>query len=154
MTEKELERKITIESYGFDECETFNRIYADKNPNFKALSSVWTSGTKVFVVWKRGIFIRRLVGFASIIDCRVLKREEKRVKQLFDVPSQYEELFINDFRIDMFSRGKGIGSFVAKKILSEERKYLLKPEEDGIYFWPKMGFVYDSKKCYMTLDKK
>lgn len=59
---------------------------------------------------------------------------------LFGVPEKYNGNFINDMRMSVSHRNKGIGTEVVNKILQNDKTYMLEPVEDGKTFWKKFGF--------------
>ena len=61
------------------------------------------------------------------------------------VPPKYKGLFINDMRMLMTQRHKGVGTKVVNKILRSDKTYMLEPVEDGKTFWKKFGFKEDGK---------
>lgn len=80
-----------------------------------------------------------------MIDCGQLSNKEKRTLSLFGVPKKYSGIFINDMRMSVPQRHKGIGTKVVNKILSSDKTYMSKPVEDGKTFWMKFGFKESGK---------
>lgn len=64
---------------------------------------------------------------------------------MFGVPKKYSGIFINDMRMSVQQRHKGIGTKVVNKILSSDKTYMSEPVEDGKTFWMKFGFKESSK---------
>lgn len=85
------------------------------------------------------------IGFISMIDCERLSNNEKKMVSLLGVPKKYKGIFINDMRMSVICRHKGIGTKVVNKILQDDKTYMLEPVEDGKTFWKKFGFKEDGK---------
>lgn len=53
---------------------------------------------------------------------------------LLGAPKKYKGIFINDMRMSVTCRHKGIGTKVVNKILQDDKSYMLKSVEDGKIF--------------------
>lgn len=80
-----------------------------------------------------------------MIDCERLSNNEKKMVSLLGVPKKYKGIFINDMRMLVTCRHKGIGTKVINKILQDDKTYMLESVEDGKTFWKKFGFKETGK---------
>lgn len=99
------------------------------------------------LIYKRfwGI-ISNNIGFISMIDCGRLNSNVKKIITCpFGVPKKYSGIFINDMRMSVSQRHKGIGTRVVNRILRNDKTYMLEPVEDGKTFWKKFGFMENGK---------
>lgn len=152
MRQEPLVKNLMIQIFEYSDGDIFNKCYAKMDSNFEALSLIWTSGMQVIIVLKKRLLKYKVVGFSSLIDCAKLREEERAIMRAFKIPNKFKGLFINDFRIAELHRRKRIGTALAQVVLNQPREYLLEAVEDGIVFWPSLGFEYYNKKL-MILDK-
>lgn len=100
----------------------------------------------MILVYKRFLrIISNNIGFISMIDCERLSNNEKKMVSLLGVPKKYKGIFINDMRMSVTCRYKGIGTKVVNKILQDDTTYMLEHVEDGKTFWEKFGFKETGK---------
>lgn len=69
-----------------------------------------------------------------MIYSRKLRPKEKKAFTALGIPKGYNGIFINDMRMSIPYRYKGIGSKVVGKILRNDVSYMLEPIEDGKFF--------------------
>lgn len=147
-----LPRKISMHVYEYADKEQFKDQYAGADENLLALYIIWQEGMSVYIALRRVLFWNVPVAFASLIDCANLSGEAKKLCELFDIPKKYGGVFINDFRVAIPFRGKGYGKMIASELIKKKKgKYLLKAEEDGTWFWPRLGFKSTCKDGFLEL---
>lgn len=137
-----INNKLYVEKYGYADRDRFHNICEmSQEINYWALESIWNKGIEVWLIYKKAFFRCDNVGFISIIDCDRLLGKERLIMDMFRIPTEYNGIFINDMRISILDRNRGIGTKVVNILLEEEKTYLLEPVEDGKWFWKKFGFV-------------
>ncbi|MEJ8755180.1 hypothetical protein [Coprococcus sp. HCN-4056] len=143
----EIDKKIFLQVFEYEDIEAFTQVCErSQEANYFAIKEIWNQGIKVILIYKRFLgIISNNIGFISMIDCGQLSNKEKRMLSLFGVPKKYSGIFINDMRMSVPQRHKGIGTKVVNKILSSDETYMLEPVEDGKSFWMKFGFKENGK---------
>ena len=143
----EIDKKIFLQVFEYEDIEAFTQVCErSQEANYFAIKEIWNQGIKVILIYKRFLgIISNNIGFISMIDCGQLSNKEKRMLSLFGVPKKYSGIFINDMRMSVPQRHKGIGTKVVNKILISDETYLLEPVEDGKSFWMKFGFKENGK---------
>lgn len=143
----EVDKKIFIQVFQYEDIEEFSQICErSKEANYFAIKTIWNSGIEVMLIYKRFLrIISNNIGFISMIDCERLNSHEKKIVSAFGVPKKYNGIFINDMRMSLTQRYKGIGTRVVNKILQTDKTYMLEPVEDGKMFWKKFGFMENGK---------
>lgn len=143
----EIDKKIFLQVFEYEDIEAFTQVCErSQEANYFAIKEIWNQGIKVILIYKRFLgIISNNIGFISMIDCGQLSNKEKRMLSLFGVPKKYSGIFINDMRMSVPQRHKGIGTKVVNKILSSDKTYMLEPVEDGKSFWMKFGFKENGK---------
>ena len=143
----EIDKKIFLQVFEYEDIEAFTQVCErSQEANYFAIKEIWNQGIKVILIYKRFLgIISNNIGFISMIDCGQLSNKEKRMLSLFGVPKKYSGIFINDMRMSVPQRHKGIGTKVVNKILSSDETYMLEPVEDGKSFWMKLGFKENGK---------
>lgn len=143
----EIDKKIFLQVFEYEDIEAFTQVSErSQEANYFAIKEIWNQGIKVILIYKRFLgIISNNIGFISMIDCGQLSNKEKRMLSLFGVPKKYSGIFINDMRMSVPQRHKGIGTKVVNKILSSDKTYMLEPVEDGKSFWMKFGFKENGK---------
>lgn len=149
-----LSKKLIMYEYEYADREKFGVEYARKDENFMALYTVWQEGMYVYIITKKSLFYSMPIAFASMIDCSNTDRRAKLLRQCFEIPKGYKGIFINDFRVATSFRGKGYGKMIANELLKEKRKYMLKAVEDGVWFWPMLGFEATNINDFFVLDRE
>lgn len=143
----EIDKKIFLQVFEYEDIEAFTQVCErSQEANYFAIKEIWNQGIEVILIYKRffGI-ISNNIGFISMIDCGQLSNKEKRMLNLLGVPPEYSGIFINDMRMSVPQRHKGVGTKVVNKILRSDKIYMLEPVEDGKTFWKKFGFKEKGK---------
>lgn len=143
----EIDKKIFLQVFEYEDIEAFTQVCErSQEANYFAIKEIWNQGIEVILIYKRffGI-ISNNIGFISMIDCGQLSNKEKRMLHLLGVPPEYSGIFINDMRMSVPQRHKGVGTKVVNKILRSDKTYMLEPVEDGKTFWKKFGFKEKGK---------
>lgn len=143
----EIDKKIFLQVFRYEDIEAFTQVCErSQEANYFAIKEIWNPGIEVILVYKNfWRIISNNIGFISMIDCERLNNNEKKMMSLFDVPKKYNGVFINDMRMSVPQRHKGIGTKVVNKILQDDKTYMLEPVEDGKTFWKKFGFKETGK---------
>lgn len=143
----EIDKKIFLQVFEYEDMEAFTQVCEQsQEANYFAIKEIWNQGIKVILIYKRFLgIISNNIGFISMIDCGQLSNKEKRMLSLFGVPKKYSGIFINDMRMSVPQRHKGIGTKIVNKILSSDKTYMLEPVEDGKSFWMKFGLKENGK---------
>ena len=145
----EIDKKVFLQKYQYADFEAFSSVCVRSGEaNYMAIREIWNSGIEVYLIYKRFWFINNNIGFVSMIDSRKLRPKEKKAFSALGIPKWYNGIFINDMRMSIPYRHKGIGSKVVGKILRKNISYMLEPIEDGKYFWNKFGFEMDYSGKY------
>ncbi len=149
----EIDKKIFLQVFQYEDIEAFTEVCErSQEANYFAIKKIWNPGIEVILVYKRfWRIISNNIGFISMIDCGELSNKEKKMLSLFGVPKKYSGIFINDMRMSVSQRHKGIGTKVVNKILKSDKTYMLEPVEDGKTFWKKFGFKENGK---LSIRKK
>jgi len=74
--------------------------------------------------------------------------------EILDLPRKFNGIFINDMRMGVPFRHKGIGTHIASKVFENKNIYMLDPTEDGETFWKKFGFEYNKVGKYAVMDNR
>lgn len=139
----EIDKKIFLQVIRYEDIEGFSQICErSQEANYFAIKEIWNPGIEVVLIYKCfwGI-ISKNIGFVSMIDCGRLNNNEKKIiMSPFGVTKKYNGIFINDMRMSVLQRHKGVGTKVVNKILRSDKIYMLEPVEDGKTFWKKFGF--------------
>ena len=135
----EVDKKIFLQVFRYEDIEAFTQVCErSQEANYFAIKEI--------LVYKRfWRIISNNIGFVSMIDCGQLSNKEKKMLSLFGVPKKYSGIFINDMRMSVPQRHKGVGTKVVNKILRSDKTYMLEPVEDGKTFWKKFGFKEKGK---------
>ena len=143
----EVDKKIFLQVFRYEDIEAFTQVCErSQEANYFAIKEIWNPGIEVILLYKRFLrIISNNIGFISMIDCERLSNNEKKMVSLLGVPKKYKGIFINDMRMSVICRHKGIGTKVVNKILQDDKTYMLEPVEDGKTFWKKFGFKEDGK---------
>lgn len=143
----EIDKKIFLQVFRYEDIEAFTQVCErSQEANYFAIKEIWNPGIEVILLYKRfWRIISNNIGFISMIDCERLSNNEKKMVSLLGVPKKYKGIFINDMRISVTCRHKGIGTKVVNKILQDDKTYMLEPVEDGKTFWKKFGFKETGK---------
>ena len=143
----EIDKKIFLQVFRYEDIEEFSKICErSQEANYFAIKEIWNPGIEIILIYKR--FLRILsnnIGFVSMIDCGQLSNKEMKILSLLGVPKKYSGIFINDMRMSVPQRHKGVGTKVVNKILRSDKTYMLEPVEDGKTFWKKFGFKENGK---------
>lgn len=128
------------------------------------------SGKKVFLlVQEKSLYFNKLfnrenekiIGYCIVEDFREMPSEIKdQANIIFKIPckilNEYP-IIISDFVIKKDCRGKGYGRRFAEYIILNIYKgasISLQADEDGLFFWPKMGFkMLQNQQGIMVLNK-
>ena len=125
----EIDKKIFLQVFEYEDIEAFTQVCErSQEANYFAIKEIWNPGIEVVLIYKRfwGI-ISNNIGFVSMIDCGRLYNKEKKLLSLFGVSKKYSGIFINDMRMSVPQRHKGIGTKVVNKILRSDKTYMLDP---------------------------
>ena len=143
----EIDKKIFLQVFRYEDIEAFTQVCErSQEANYFAIKEIWNPGIEVVLIYKRFLgILSNNIGFVSMIDCGQLSNKEKKMLSLFGVPKKYSGIFINDMRMSVPQRHKGVGTKVVNKILRSDKTYMLEPVEDGKTFWKKFGFEEDGK---------
>lgn len=143
----EIDKKIFRQVFRYEDIEAFTQVCErSQEANYFAIKEIWNPGIEVILVYKRfWRIISNNISFISMIDCERLNNNEKKMMSLFDVPKKYNGVFINDMRMSVPQRHKGVGTKVVNKILQNDKTYMLEPVEDGKIFWKKFGLKENGK---------
>ncbi len=143
----EIDKKIFLQLFRYEDIEEFSQICErSQEANYFAIKGIWNSGIEIGLIYKRSLkILSSNIGFISMIDCERLNNNEKKMVSLLGVSKKYNGIFINDMRMSVPQRHKGIGTKVVNKILRDDKTYMLEPVEDGKIFWKKFGFKETGK---------
>lgn len=138
----EIDKKIFLQVFQYEDIEAFTQVCErSQEANYFAIKEIWNQGIEVVLIYKRFLgIITNNIGFISMIDCERLSNNEKKMVSPLGAPKKYKGIFINDMRMSVTCRHKGIGTKVVNKILQDDKAYMLEPVEDGKTFWKKFGF--------------
>jgi len=138
----EIDKKIFLQVFQYEDIEAFAQVCErSQEANYFAIKEIWNHGIEVVLIYKRFLgILNNNIGFVSMIDCERLSNNEKKMVSLLGAPKKYKGIFINDMRMSVTCRHKGIGTKVVNKILQDDKAYMLEPVEDGKTFWKKFGF--------------
>lgn len=138
----EIDKKIFVQLFRYEDIGEFSKICERfREDNYLAIKKIWNSGIEVSLIYKSFLgIISNNIGFISTINCGQLCDNEKSIITLLGIPEKYNGIFINDMRMSIPYRHKGIGAKVVTKLLRNDKTYLLEPIEDGKIFWKKFGF--------------
>lgn len=144
----EIDKKLFLQVFRYEDIEGFSQICErSQEANYFAIKEIWNPGIEVVLIYKRFLgIISNNIGFVSMIDCGRLNNNEKKIIMCpFGVPQKYNGILINDMRMSVPQRHKGVGTKVINKILRSDKIYMLEPVEDGKTFWKKFGFKENGK---------
>lgn len=143
----EIDKKIFLQVFQYEDIEAFAQVCErSQEANYFAIKEIWNHGIEVVLIYKRFLgILNNNIGFVSMIDCERLSNNEKKMVSLLGAPKKYKGIFINDMRMSVTCRHKGIGTKVVNKILQDDKAYMLEPVEDGKTFWKKFGFEENGK---------
>ena len=143
----EIDKKIFLQVFRYEDIEAFTQVCErSQEANYFAIKEIWNPGIEVVLIYKRFLgIITNNIGFISMIDCERLSNNEKEMVSLLGAPKKYKGIFINDMRMSVPQRHKGVGTKVVNKILRSDKTYMLDPVEDGKTFWKKFGFKEKGK---------
>ena len=143
----EIDKKIFLQVFEYEDIEAFTQVCKwSQEANYFAIKEIWNPGIEVVLIYKRFLgILSNNIGFVSMIDCKRLSNNEKKMVSLLGVPKKYKGIIINDMRMSVTCRHKGIGTKVVNKILQDDKTYMLEPIEDGKTFWKKFGFKENGK---------
>lgn len=149
----EIDKKIFLQVFRYEDIEAFTQVCErSQEANYFAIKEIWNPGIEVVLIYKRFLgILSNNIGFVSMVDCGQLSNKEKKILSLFGVPKKYSGIFINDMRMSVPQRHKGVGTKVVNKILRSDKTYMLEPVEDGKTFWKKFGFKENGK---LSIRKK
>lgn len=138
----EIDKKIFLQVFQYEDIEAFTQVCErSQEANYFAIKEIWNQGIEVVLIYKRFLgIITNNIGLISMIDCERLSNNEKKMVSQLGAPKKYKGIFINDMRMSVTCRHKGIGTKVVNKILQDDKAYMLEPVEDGKTFWKKFGF--------------
>ena len=138
----EIDKKIFGQVFRYEDIEAFTKVCEQsQEANYFAIKEIWNPGIEVVLIYKRfWRIISNNIGFISMIDCKRLSNNDMKMVSLLGVSKKYKGIFINDMRMSVMYRHKGIGTKVVNKLLRNDKTYMLEPIEDGIIFWKKFGF--------------
>lgn len=94
---------------------------------------------------------KEIIGYCKIKNVNRGKDEETH-----NIEIDNEDKIICDFYINPKKRKKGYGTILAKYILKllDNKKIILHPDLDGIWFWKKFKFIEKCKGTYLLDNKK
>lgn len=143
----EIDKKIFGQVFRYEDIEAFTKVCEQsQEANYFAIKEIWNPGIEVVLIYKRfWRIISNNIGFISMIDCNRLGNKDMKMVSLLGVSKKYKGIFINDMRMSMMYRHKGIGTKVVNKLLRNDKTYMLELIEDGIVFWKKFGFKENGK---------
>jgi len=138
----EIDKKIFCHVFRYEDIEAFTKVCEkSQEANYFAIRAIWNPGIEVVLIYKRfWRIISNNIGFISMIDCKRLSNNDMKMVSLLGVSKKYKGIFINDMRMSVMYRHKGIGTKVVNRLLRNDKTYMLEPIEDGIIFWKKFGF--------------
>ena len=143
----EIDKKIFLQVFQYEDIEAFAQVCErSQEANYFAIKEIWKHGIEVVLIYNRFLgILNNNIGFVSMIDCERLSNNEKKMVSLLGAPKKYKGIFINNMRMSVTCRHKGIGTKVVNKILQDDKAYMLEPVEDGKTFWKKFGFEENGK---------